>query len=380
MLAVDQGRSAPAPDDQKHYYGQVLSLGEQVQTMPKITTAQGAGGERMQEFIREFVLKELDHDFGEIPLGALDDAAIIDGIAFTTDSYTVKPLFFPGGDIGTLAIAGTVNDLAVMGASPVALSCAMIIQEGFSSDDLHKIMRSMNSTAKKAGVRVVTGDTKVVEKSAADGLFINTSGIGKRSEHLDHNIGVVRRSRPFKWNWPNDSAVAPGDVLIASGPIGNHGVALLSFREGYGFETTVKSDAAPLNHMIEEGLKVGGITAMKDPTRGGVANLLNEWADKSKVGIWIREEDLPIDDAVISACEMLGIDPLEIGNEGKSIIAVVPESAERVLKAIRSKPEGKKARIFGVAAKDVRGVLMETHTGGKRVIEPPVGDPVPRIC
>jgi len=348
--------------------------------MSKITASQGAGGERMQEFIREFVLKELDHDFGEISLAALDDAAIIDGIAFTTDSYTVKPLFFPGGDIGTLAVAGTVNDLSVMGATPLALSCAMIIQEGFSSEDLHKIMKSMNSTAKKANVRIVTGDTKVVEKGAADGLFINTSGIGKRSDHLDHDIRVVKKHRKFDWNWPNDSAVADGDKIIISGPIGNHGVALLSFREGYGFETSIKSDAAPLNHLIAEGLKVGGITAMKDPTRGGVANLLNEWADKSKVGIRIREEDLPFDEAVVSACEMLGIDPLEVGNEGKVVMAVVPSLVDDVFKAILKRPEGKNARIIGEAVKGIKGVMMETHTGGKRVIEPPVGDPVPRIC
>jgi len=334
----------------------------------------------MQEFIREFVLRELDHDFGEIPLAALDDAAIVDGIAFTTDSYTVKPLFFPGGDIGVLAVAGTVNDLSVMGAEPLALSCGMIIQEGFSTDDLHNIMKSMNATAKRAGVRIVTGDTKVVEKDAADGLFINTSGIGKRSKHLDHNIKQVRAHRKFRWKWPNDSAVAPGDVIICSGTIGNHGVALLSFREGYGFETVVKSDVAPLNRMIAKGLKVGGITAMKDPTRGGVANLLNEWSEKSRVGIRVWEEDLPIDEAVLSACEMLGIDPLEIGNEGKAMIAVIPEFAKDVLRAVRSSPEGKKAKIIGEAAKDVRGVMMETHTGGKRVIEPPVGDPVPRIC
>ena len=348
--------------------------------MSKITMTHGAGGERMQEFIREFVLKELDHDFGVIPLAALDDAAIIDGIAFTTDSYTVKPLFFPGGDIGVLSVAGTVNDISVMGATPFALSCAMIIQEGFSGEELHKIMRSINATAKKAEVKIVTGDTKVVEKGAMDGLFINTSGVGKRSEHLDHNIREVREHRKFKWDWPNDSAVGEGDVLIASGPMGNHGVAILSFREGYGFETTVKSDAAPLNHLIASGLRVGGVTAMKDPTRGGLANLLNEWADKSVIGIVVREEDIPMDDAVLSACEMLGIDPLEVGNEGKVIIAVVPEKAEEVLKAIRTRPEGKKARIIGQAIKEVRGVMMETHTGGKRVIEPPVGDPVPRIC
>jgi len=348
--------------------------------MTKITMSDGAGGERMQAFIREFVLKEIDHDFGEIPLAALDDAAIIGDIVFTTDSYTVKPLFFPGGDIGTLSVAGTVNDLSVMGAEPIALSCAMIIQEGFPGDDLHRIMRSINDTAKRANVRIVTGDTKVVEKSAADGLFINTSGIGKRSRHLDHNISEARRHREYRWNWPNDSALAHGDVLIASGPIGNHGVALLSFREGYGFDTTVRSDAAPLNRLVEKALAIGGVTAMKDPTRGGVANLLNEYAEKSAVGIRIREEDLPIDGEVIAACEMLGIDPLEIGNEGKVVLAVVPALAEQVLRAVRTEPEGAKARIIGEADSGIRGVMMETHTGGKRVIEPPVGDPVPRIC
>jgi len=348
--------------------------------MAKITMAQGAGGERMQEFIREFVLNELEHDYGEIPLGALDDAAIVDGVVFTTDTYTVKPLFFPGGNIGTLAVAGTVNDLSVMGAAPLALSCAMVIQEGFSTEELHTIMKSLNSTAKAAGVRIVTGDTKVVEKAAADGLFINTSGIGRRSPHLDHDISEIRRSREFKWEWPNDSGVGDKDVIIASGPIGNHGVALLSFREGYGFDTVVKSDAAPLNHLIAEALKVGGVTSMKDPTRGGLANLLNEWSEKSSIGIRVREEDIPLDEAVIAACEMLGIDPLEIGNEGKVIMSVVPEKADAVLEAVRSVPEGSGARVIGEASASFRGVMMETHTGGRRVIEPPVGDPVPRIC
>jgi len=334
----------------------------------------------MQEFIREFVLKELDHEYGEIPLSALDDSAVIDGIAFTTDSYTVKPLFFPGGDIGVLAIAGTVNDLCVMGAKPVALSCAMIIEEGFDTDSLHKIMSSMNTTAKSAGVRVVTGDTKVVEKGAADSLFVNTSGVGKRSPHLDQNIEAIRASRAFEWEWPNDSAVGAGDLIIASGPIGNHGVALLSFREGYGFDTVVKSDARPLNDMIDRALRVGGVTAMKDPTRGGVANLLNEWADKSGVGIRIREEDMPFDNEVLAACDMLGIDPLEIGNEGKVFLSVVPSQADAVLSAIRALPYGKRAEIVGEATSEIRGVMMETHAGGKRVIEPPIGDPVPRIC
>lgn len=334
----------------------------------------------MQDFIRKFVLNELEHDIGEIPLSALDDAAIVDSIAFTTDTYTVKPLFFPGGDIGLLAVAGTVNDLSVMGATPLALSCAMIIEEGFEEDALHRIMKSMNEAARGAGVSFVTGDTKVVEKGAADGLFVNTSGIGRRSEHLDGNIEAVRSSRAFEWNWPNDSAVSDGDVIIVSGSIGNHGVALLSFREGYGFETAVRTDAAPLNHLIEAALKVGGVVAMKDPTRGGVANLLNEWADKSGVGLTIREEDLPMDAPVLSACEMLGIDPLEIGNEGKVVMAVVPELADQVLKAVKATPEGVDAMIVGSASKDIEGVVLETHTGGRRLIEPPISDPVPRIC
>ncbi|UCE92437.1 MAG: hydrogenase expression/formation protein HypE [Methanobacteriota archaeon] len=342
--------------------------------------AQGAGGERMQDFIRKFVLSELRHDIGEIPLSALDDAAVVEGIVFTTDTYTVKPLFFPGGDIGLLAVAGTVNDLSVMGATPMALSCAMIVEEGFDEDGLLKIMRSMSAAADDAGVSFVTGDTKVVEKGAADGLFVNTSGIGRRSQHLDGNIERVRASREYEWSWPNDSAIADGDVLIASGQVGNHGVALLSFREGYGFETSVKTDAAPLNRLIESALEAGGVTAMKDPTRGGIANLLNEWAEKSCIGLTVREEDIPLNPSVISACEMLGIDPLEIGNEGKVVLAVVPEAAEDVLKAIRTSPEGRQAGIIGEATSAIDGVVLETHTGGRRLIEPPVGDPVPRIC
>lgn len=334
----------------------------------------------MQEFIRDFVLKEFEHDFGDIPLGALDDAAVVDGIVFTTDSYTVKPLFFPGGDIGTLAVAGTVNDVSVMGATPIALSCGMIIEEGFPEEDLHRIMKSLSDTSKTAGVRIVTGDTKVVERGAADKLFINTSGIGRRSEHLDANIDRIRLSRDFPWNWPNDSGLADGDVLIVSGSIGNHGVALLSFREGYGFETEVQTDAAPLNHLTESAVRVGGVAAMKDPTRGGLANLLNEWAEKSDVGIVVREEDLPIDGPVLAACEMLGIDPLEVGNEGKVVLSVVPDAAGEVLEAIRAHPEGRNARVIGRASKDIEGVLLETHTGGRRLIEPPIGDPVPRIC
>jgi len=346
----------------------------------RITMTDGAGGEKMMAFIRRFVLANFGGNAGEIPLGMLDDSAIIDGIAFTTDSYVVKPLFFPGGNIGSLAISGTVNDLSVMGATPVALSCALILSDGFPLEDLEKILHTMRDYASKAEVSVVTGDTKVVEKSALEGIFINTSGIGKRSQFLDGNIKAVRESRKFSYNWPNDSAVAEGDKIIISGTVGDHGVALLSFREGYGFESKIKSDAQPLNHMIAKALKVGGITAMKDATRGGVANALNEWAEKSKVGIIVEEDRIPYNEAVLSACEMLGIDPLEVGNEGKALIAVVPQLADDVLKALKKTEEGREAAIIGEASKEYRGVAMKTSVGGLRIVEPPVGDPVPRIC
>jgi hydrogenase expression/formation protein HypE len=346
----------------------------------RITMTDGAGGEKTMAFIRRFVLANFGGNAGEIPLGMLDDSAIIEGIAFTTDSYVVKPLFFPGGNIGSLAISGTVNDLAVMGATPIALSCALILSDGFPLEDLEKILHTMRDYAIKAGVSVVTGDTKVVEKSALEGIFINTSGIGKRSQFLDGNIKAVRESRKFSYNWPNDSAVAEGDKIIISGTVGDHGVALLSFREGYGFESKIKSDAQPLNHMIAKALKVGGITAMKDATRGGVANALNEWAEKSKVGIVVEEDQIPYNEAVLSACEMLGIDPLEVGNEGKALIAVVPQLADDVLKALKKTDEGKGAAIIGEASKEYRGVAMKTSVGGLRIVEPPVGDPVPRIC
>jgi hydrogenase expression/formation protein HypE len=346
----------------------------------RVTLTDGAGGEKMTEFIRKFVLANFGGEAGEIPLGMLDDSAVIDGIVFTTDSYVVKPLFFPGGNIGSLAISGTVNDISVMGATPIALSCALMLSDGFPLEDLDKILHTMKDFAERAGVPVVTGDTKVVEKSALEGMFINTSGFGKKSEHLDGNIKTVRKHRKFQFNWPNDSAIAPGDKIIISGTVGDHGVALLSFREGYGFESKIKSDAQPLNHMIAKVLKVGGITAMKDPTRGGVANALNEWSEKSKIGILVEEEKIPFNGAVISACEMLGIDPLEVGNEGKALIAVVPEMAEEVLKALRKTDEGKEAAIIGQASKQYRGVAMKTSVGGLRVVEPPVGDPCPRIC
>lgn len=344
--------------------------------------AQGAGGEAMQDLIHDLIIANLagGQENIEVPLDALDDSAVIDDIVFTTDAHTVKPIFFPGGDIGSLSVAGTVNDVSVMGARPLALSLAMVIEEGLDRDDLSRILRSVGETSRAAGVPVVTGDTKVVEHGALDKIITTTSGIGRRSPYLDDNIDVIREYRPFEKRWMVDSNLAYDDVLIFTGSIGDHGVALLSFREGYEFETKLTSDVACLNSMIQAALKVGGITCMKDATRGGVANTVNEWSSKSGVGIILREDDIPLKAPVKAACGMLGIDPLEIGNEGKAVIGVVPEMAEEVLKALRGTPEGKNAAIVGTASRDIRGVVLETTIGGRRIVEPPIADPVPRIC
>jgi len=347
----------------------------------KITLAHGAGGVIMQKLIKDYIVKHFGGSNAEVPLEALDDASVIEGIVLKSDSHTVKPLFFPGGDIGRLAVSGTVNDIAVMGAEPIALTSAFIIEEGFPISDFEKIIKSMKATCEEAEVYIITGDTKVMEKGALEKLVVNTSGIGKRSEALEKNIAEVKKYRKsFNSRWLVDSNISDGDKIIVSGTIGDHGIALLSYREGYGFESEIKSDVNPLNKMIKKLLEVGGITKMKDPTRGGVANALNEWSEKSKIGILIHEDKIPIKEGVKSACEMLGIDPLEVGNEGKILIAVVPEKAEDVLEELRRHPQGKDAEIIGEATKKFNGVILETSIGGKRVLPPPLGDPVPRIC
>jgi len=335
----------------------------------------------MQELIKDSIMKHLANPSNiDVPLEALDDSAVIDDIVFTTDSHTVQPLFFPGGDIGSLSVCGTVNDISVMGAQPIALSLGFIIEEGFSIEDLDKILESIGKMSTEAGVPVVTGDTKVVEKGALQQLVTNTSGIGKRTELLDNNIFEVQRHREFNEKWLKDSNLRPGDKIIVSGYIGDHGIALLSFREGYGFESEVQSDIWPLNKMIALALKGGGVVAMKDPTRGGLANTLHEWAGKSKFGIKIDEDKIPIREGVQSACEMLGIDALNIGNEGKVVIGVVKEKAEDVLKIIKTTNEGKFAEIIGEVREDMTGVAMVTSVGGLRLVDAPAGDPVPRIC
>ena len=349
----------------------------------------GAGGEGMHELLKlvlsYFNFTNVKSNEGikteiEVPLTALDDSAVVDNIVFTTDSHTVKPLFFPGGDIGTLSIAGTVNDIAVMGAEPLCLSVAFVIEEGFPLDDFERVLDGMRKTCDAAGVAVVTGDTKVVERGAVEKIVVNTSAIGKRTEALDKNMAEVRKYRELAGNWLVDSNLREGDKIIVSGYVGDHGVALLSFREGFEFDTELKSDIAPLNKPIQEILEVGGAVAMKDPTRGGLANSLNEFSEKSNVGILIEEEKIPVRESVRSACEMLGIDPLEVGNEGKVVMGVVKEKADDVLDALRRTEKGKDAAIIGSATNELKGVVMKTRVGGRRIVETPIGDPVPRIC
>jgi len=348
--------------------------------MSKVIMNDGAGGDIMQEFISKHITSHFPRMKTEIPLDALDDSAVVDDIVFTIDGHTVNPLFFPGGDIGRIAVSGTVNDISVMGAKPVGLGSSVILEEGLDSDTVDKVMESMGKTSQECGVPVVTGDTKVMGASELDKMIITTSAIGIRPDYLDHDMEVANSYRKVDNRWCADSNTRPGDVIIVSGYMGDHGIALLSFREGYGFESDVKSDVQPLNKMIEKALRVGGIVAMKDPTRGGLANTLNEWADKSKCQLDVNEADIPIRDGVENACELLGIEPLNIGNEGKCVISVVPEMAEEVLKALRATPEGKDAAIIGRAVEGPSRVVLKTEIGGKRILEPPSGDPVPRIC
>ncbi|MEM1586951.1 MAG: hydrogenase expression/formation protein HypE [Candidatus Bathyarchaeia archaeon] len=345
----------------------------------------GAGGSVMHDFIRKYILKffgDLKIPEVSIPLKALDDAAAIGDIILKSDSHAVKPIFFPGGDIGRLAISGTVNDIAVMGAQPSALACGLILEEGLPLRDLQRILASMRETCIEAGVAIVTGDTKVVEKGGLGGCIINVSGVGFRTENLEKNFSVVRKYRAdFRGRWILDSNLRAGDKIIISGTIGDHGIAVLSAQEGLNFGSYVVSDVKPLNKMIQRLLgAVGGVVAMKDPTRGGLADALNEFAEKSGVGILIYEDKIPIREPVKATCEMLGLDPLEIGNEGKVLMGVVSEKSEEVLEFLRGTSEGRDAEIIGEVSDKFSGVVMETIIGGKRIISRPIGDPVPRIC
>ncbi len=330
----------------------------------KVNLMHGAGGEVMGELLR--VLTRFEHNnAGGVGLEALDDGAVIplagENLVLTTDSHVVRPVFFPGGDIGRIAVCGTVNDLAVMGACPIALTCGMVIEEGFEIDDLVRIVSSMDEALGECGANMVTGDTKVLEKGALDGIIINTAGIGIAKK-------VVR-----------DCTLEEGDRIIVSGTLGDHGIAIMAHREGFALGDQIRSDVAPVWGLVEKALSAGTVHAMKDPTRGGFASAINEMAKKSRKSVRIVETDLPFRRSVKSASMMLGIDPLEVANEGKVVMGVPEEDAEAVLAAIRSHRYGKDAVIVGTVGDGSR-VIMETSIGGERFIEPPMGDPVPRVC
>ncbi len=330
----------------------------------KVNLAHGAGGEMMGELLKTLT-NVRNRNAGGIGLESLDDGAVIplggQNVVFTTDSHVVRPIFFPGGDIGRLAICGTVNDLAVMGARPIALSCGMIIEEGFDIIDLERIVRSMDEALTESGAHLVTGDTKVVERGALDRIAINTAGIGIAGK-------VVR-----------DNGFRPGDRIIVTGTLGDHGLAVLTHREGFELGEQIRSDVSPVWGLVELALAAGDLHAMKDPTRGGFAHAINDMARKSGTGVVIEEEALPVRRSVRSASEMLGIDPLEVANEGKIVMAVAPGDAEAVLSALRTHPYGREAAIVGTVVEGDR-VILRTGIGGERFIEPPLGDPVPRVC
>lgn len=332
----------------------------------KILLDHGSGGKISHRLTTDMLLPVFDNPI----LAELNDGAIfeINGLrlAFSTDSYTVDPIFFPGGNIGDLAINGTVNDVAMCGANPLYLSVGLIIEEGFAAADLEKIVQEMGAAARTAGVTVVTGDTKVVPKGAVDRIFINTSGIGVIPQHI---------------NVASHNAVA-GDRIILSGTIADHGITVLTQREGLSFKSALKSDTAPLNHMVKAMLAVSGnVHVLRDPTRGGVGTALNEIAEKSGAGIKIYEDKIPLKKEVGGACELLGFDPLYLANEGKLLAFVSDEDAAAVLAAIAANPYGRDAAVIGEVVADHTGkVYMETRIGGERIVDMLAGEQLPRIC
>lgn len=336
-----------------------------------ISLVHGAGGALMNDLVQElfvngFLLKQA---LKGVPLDAMDDGGsfklLNDEVVVTIDSHTVDPIFFPGGDIGKLAIAGTVNDVAVMGAQPIAILDAIVVEEGFPKKLLKEIVKSMNETAEEVPVAIISGDFKVMPKGKLDKIIITTTG-----------VGIAKKGKVIV-----DSGAKPGDKIIISGSIGEHGVALLSARAGLGFESEIISDVAPIWNVVKSALNAGEVHAMKDPTRGGLIQALTEIAEKSKVSLFLDEEEIPIKDAVIAACEMLGIDPLELINEGRVLMIVKSEDSDNILKAIKKTKYGRDARIIGEVKEEQPGkVFMRTAIGSTRLLERPVGEPLPRIC
>jgi len=332
--------------------------------MERILLGHGSGGKLMYQLIREHLVPKFE-------LKTLNDSAVLEGmnkgrVALTTDSYVVSPIFFPGGNIGELAVYGTVNDLSMVGAKPLYITAGLILEEGFPLEDLKKILTSMAEAAEKAGVKIVCGDTKVVNKGKADGIFINTSGVGIIQRGVDISPVHVR----------------PSDKVILSGPIGNHGVSIIAERNGLSFNPPVLSDTAPLNGLVGEMLKkTKKIHAMRDPTRGGLATTLKEIAADSGNCIVIEERAIPVPPGVKGACELLGLDPLYVANEGILIAIVSHDVAEMLVKTMRKNPLAKETRIIGEVQESPSGmVLLKTLIGGTRIVEMLSGDQLPRIC
>lgn len=338
-----------------------------ISNYPTVTMAHGGGGRLTQMLIERMFVPA----FANPQLAALHDGAVLTvaagRLAFSTDSFVISPLFFPGGDIGSLAVHGTVNDLAMCGARPCYLSAGFILEEGLPMETLWRIVQSMSAAAERAGVTVVTGDTKVVDRGKGDGIFINTAGIGVIAP------GVVI----------SPARATPGDVILVSGCIAVHGMAIMSLREGLEFGTTLESDSAPLNELVERIIAAGGasVHVLRDPTRGGVASAMNEIAAQARVGIRLDEARLPVPDEVRAACEILGLDPLYVANEGKCLVIVASEAADAVLEAMRSSPQGRQAAIIGEVVADHPGkVLQRSRIGGTRVVDMLSGEQLPRIC
>jgi hydrogenase expression/formation protein HypE len=335
-------------------------------TEERILLAHGSGGEQSHNLISSLFLKAFQNPI----LNRLDDMAVLEmggqSWAFTTDSYVVTPVFFPGGDIGKLAVCGTVNDLSMGGARPLFLSAGFILEEGFPLPDLKRIIASMQNTAAQAGVQIVTGDTKVVNRGGADGIFINTAGIGL----IPPGVNISGRN------------ASPGDKVLVSGSIGDHGIAILSSREGLEFSTTLLSDCAPLNDLVARMLAYSrDLHCLRDPTRGGLSSTLNELARQSQVSIWIEESRIPVKEEVRGACELLGLDPFILANEGKLVAIVGPEAADKILQIMRSHPLGKEAAVIGeVQEKPQAKVILRTAIGSTRLVDMMVGEPLPRIC
>ncbi|MCD6200834.1 MAG: hydrogenase expression/formation protein HypE [Bacteroidales bacterium] len=334
----------------------------------KILLAHGSGGKMSHNLIREIFMKY----FSNATLEAETDSAILEGrpgwLAFTTDSYVVSPLFFAGGDIGSLAVCGTINDLSVSGAQPVAISASFILEEGLPLEVLERIVRSMAAASVKAGVPVVTGDTKVVEHGKCDQVFINTAGVGWiKPEYRDISYG---------------NKIRPGDKIILNGPVGDHGVTILAARESLDVSSDIRTDSAPLNALIRSVLEAGiDVHFMRDPTRGGLATVMCEIAGKNKLGIDLRENELPVKETVKNICEVFGYDPLYLANEGKVVMIVPENQAEKAIAVLRSHEDGKEACIIGDITHNHPGkVVMKTEIGGSRIVDMLAGEQLPRIC